>query len=129
LIPPNYAQGLSEIVDNHPAINLPDSLRIPDPLRAERHFGNGLRLYFNGQYANAEGEFIEAYRNNGQDARYLYFLGLSRLPQRDKTQSAMVNFEMAALLERQNKPSPAAINAALERVQGPLRQRLEGYRP
>ena len=31
---------------------------------------------------------------------------------------------MGAILERQNKPSPAAVNSSLERIQGPLRQYL-----
>jgi tetratricopeptide (TPR) repeat protein len=129
LIRPEYAEGLNALVNNHPAFNLPDPLRNPDPLRAERHYGAGLRAYFAGQYMLAEREFIEAYRNQGQDARILYYLGLSRLPQQGKRSAATVNFQMAAILEQQNKPSPAAVNASLERVQGELRRFLTTYRP
>ncbi len=87
-----------------------------------------MRHYFLGQYPQAETELKEAYRNNGQDARYLYYLGLARLAQRGKRDQATVNFQQASLLERQNKPSPAAVNHSLERVQGEARQALERYR-
>ncbi|MFX6225937.1 hypothetical protein ABTF68_20890, partial [Acinetobacter baumannii] len=77
LIKPDYAEGLFYLVDHHPAFTLPDALRVPDPVQAEKHYATGLKLYFAGQYPQAEDEFMEAYRNNSQDARYLYFLGLS----------------------------------------------------
>ncbi|MBL8799862.1 MAG: hypothetical protein JNM56_38630 [Planctomycetia bacterium] len=128
LIRPEYADGLLGIVNNHPAFNLPDPLRQPDVLRSERHFGAGLRAYFAGNYSVAEKELLEAYRNNGQDARILYYLGLSRLPL-GKRQSAVVNWQMGAILEQQSKPSPAAVNSSLERIQGSLRQSLNSYRP
>jgi hypothetical protein len=129
LSPDNYSRGLNEIVNNHPAFNLPDPLRNPDPLRAERHYSAGLRFYFAGMYPQAEREFTEAYRNQGQDARILYYLGLARLPQQGKRQAAIVNFQMASILEQQNKPSPAAVNSSLERVQGELRRYINAYRP
>jgi len=128
LIRPEYADGLAALVNNHPAFNLPDPLRQPDVLRSERHFGAGLRAYFAGNYSVAEKELLEAYRNNGQDARILYYLGLARLPQ-GKRQSAIVNWQMGAILEQQSKPSPAAVNSSLERIQGSLRQSLNSYRP
>ena len=124
-----YGEGLAEIVNNHPAFNLPDPLRNPDPLRAERHFSNGLRLYYQGAYPQAEAEFLEAYRNQGQDARILYFLGLSRLPQQGKTDAARVNFQMGSILEQQSKPGAASVNAALERVQGETRRYVNQFRP
>jgi len=123
-----YGEGLAEIVNNHPAFNLPDPLRNPDPLRAERHFSNGLRLYYQGAYPQAEAEFLEAYRNQGQDARILYFLGLSRLPQ-GKQDAAKVNFQMGSILEQQSKPGAASVNASLERVQGELRRYINQFRP
>jgi tetratricopeptide (TPR) repeat protein len=129
LVRPEYADGLAVLIYNHPAFNLPDPLRQPDPLKAEKYFGAGLRYYFAGQYAAAEREFLEAYRNQGQDARILYYLGLSRLPQQGKRSAALEVFRMASVLEQQNKPSPAAVNASLERIQGTLRQTLNAYRP
>jgi hypothetical protein len=115
-------------VDNHPAFRRPDSLKPPDQLLAEKHFGNGLRFYFDRQYPQAEKELLEAVRYNDQDARYLYYLGLSRLLQ-GKREFALEDFRVGARLERQEKPSPAAVAGSLERVQGPIRQTLNKYRP
>lgn len=129
LIKPDQAAGLFYIVDRHPAFQLPDSLRNPDLAVAEKHYANGLRAYFLGQYPQAEKELLEAYRNNGQDARILYYLGLARLGQQNKRDQAVVNFQMGALLERQQKPGSAAVGASLERVQGGPRRTLELYRP
>jgi len=129
LIRPQYADGLFYLVDKHPAFQLPDALRNPDLAVAEKHYANGLRFYFLGQYPQAEKELLEAYRNNGQDARILYYLGLSRLPQDGKRAAAVVNFQMGSLLERQSKPAPAAVGNSLERVQGANRRTLETYRP
>ena len=71
---------------------------MPDPVQGEKHYAAGLRNYFSGQFAAAERELLEAYRNNDQDARYLYFLGLSRLPQEGKRPAAINNFQMGWLL-------------------------------
>lgn len=128
LIRPEYASGLAYIVDNHPAFRRPDSLRPPDQLQAEKFYGNGLRFYFNRQYPEAERELLEAVRYNDQDARYLYYLGLSRLLQ-GKRETALEDFRLGAMLEQQQRPSPAAIAGSLERVQGPIRQTLNKYRP
>jgi hypothetical protein len=127
LIKPEYSKGLSEIVYNHPAFNLPDPLRIPDPARADKHYSAGLRFYFAGRFADAETELYEAYRNQGQDARILYFLGLSELMQ-GKKDRARVAFQMAYNLEQQSKPGPVAVNASLERVQGETRKYLDQQR-
>jgi tetratricopeptide (TPR) repeat protein len=121
--------GLFYIVDHHPAFQLPDALRNPDLAVSEKHYANGLREYFLGRYPQAEKELLEAYRNNGQDARILYYLGLARLGQQGKRDQAIVNFQMGALLERQSKPGSPAVGAALERVQGGPRRTLETYRP
>jgi hypothetical protein len=128
-IKPDQGAGLFYIVDHHPAFQLPDALRNPDLAVAEKHYANGLRDYFLGRYPQSEKELLEAYRNNGQDARILYYLGLARLAQQGKRDQAIVNFQMAALLERQQKPGSAAVGAALERVQGAPRRTLETYRP
>jgi tetratricopeptide (TPR) repeat protein len=129
IIKPDQGAGLYYIIDHHPAFQLPDALRNPDLAVAEKHYANGLRDYFLGRYPQAEKELLEAYRNNGQDARILYYLGLARLGQQGKRDQAIVNFQMGALLERQQKPGSAAVGAALERVQGAPRRSLETYRP
>ncbi len=127
LIKPQFADGLYYIVDNHPSFQLPDALRVPDLVQGEKHYAAGLRAYFAGQYALAERELLEAYRNQPNDARYLYYLGLSRAAQ-GKRAAAIDNFQRGWLLERQNKPGAAAVGAALERVQGPARQTVNAYR-
>jgi tetratricopeptide (TPR) repeat protein len=128
LIQPEYAAGLKSLVDNHPAFKRPEGLNPPDPAQAEKYFAAGLRLYYAGQYPEAEKQFLEAVRYHNQDARYLYFLGLSRLPQ-GKQSFAIEDFRTGAQLERLNRPGPATVSLSLERVQGPTRQTLNRYRP
>jgi hypothetical protein len=123
-----HGDGLFFIVDHHPAFSLPDALKVPDPVQGEKHYAAGLKLYFAGQYAAAEDEFAEAYRNNNQDARYLYFFGLAELGQQGKRAEAIDKFQRGWLLERQQKPNSAAVGTALERVQGQARQVLNAYR-
>ena len=65
-------------------------------------------------------------RISSQDARYHYFLGLSRLAQ-DKRE-AYEDFDQAARLERLGRPGRPAVSAALERVQGPMRRVLNEIR-
>ncbi|MFN4259395.1 MAG: hypothetical protein ACK4RK_08845 [Gemmataceae bacterium] len=128
LIKPEYADGLQMIIDNHPAFKRPDGLRYPDTALAEKHFASGLRHYYSRRYEEAEKDFLEAIRYFDQDARYLYFLGLARLPQ-GKVQEAREDFRFGGLLERQNRPTSAAVSVSLERVQGSVRQTLNNYRP
>jgi tetratricopeptide (TPR) repeat protein len=127
-IKPAYAAELRFLIQNHPAFKRPDSLNPPDPLLGEKHFALGMRWYNAHVFAEAEKEFFEAVRYNDQDARYWYYLGLVRLDQGKRTE-ADDSFRAGALLERQNKPSPAAVSFSLERVQGPIRQTLNSYRP
>jgi hypothetical protein len=125
---PEYLAGLNYLIQNHPAFKRPDSLNPPDVILGEKRFGEGLRYYNSHLYPYAEREFYEAVRYNDQDARYWYYLGLSRLLQ-GKQAEAAEDFRSGSLLERQNKPSPAAVSFSLERVQGPVRQTLNAYRP
>jgi tetratricopeptide (TPR) repeat protein len=134
----NYAEGLKAnldrqhadelmyLLDNHPKLKGPDSERIANPLMAEAHYGAGIRHYFNKRYSDAEKEFALAIKNESQDARYHYFLGLSRLAQ-DKNE-AYEDFAEGALLEARGRPSRAAVSVALERVQGPVRTLINAAR-
>jgi hypothetical protein len=99
----------------------------PNPLQAEWHFAAGISSYWSGAYGRAEEQFQAAIRNDNQDARYHYYLGLARWSQgnRDAARNA---FERGAELERQNRPAREAINALLERVQGSLRQEVDQFR-
>ena len=123
----DYSQDLLRLVYCHPAFRRPESLCIPNPLEAERHYTSALHFMEACKYRDAECELIEAIRNDCQDARYFYFLGLSRLAQ-DRCGEAYVDFEEASKLEQEGRPGRAAVSASLERVQGPPRQVLDRFR-
>jgi hypothetical protein len=129
-MPREYSNGLVYLILNHPRLKRPDSLRIANPMEAEKHFAAGLNFYFERDYANAEKEFVAAVENDGNDARYFYFLGLSRLAQ-NKRRDARDDFDQGATLERLNRPAPAAVSESLERIQGPTRRIVNDirYRP
>ncbi len=127
LLPREYGNGLTYLILNHPRLKRPDSLRIPNPLEAEKHFAAGLNFYFDRDYANAEKAFLLTIENDGQDARYFYFLGLSRLAQ-NRRRDAADDFDQGAQLERLNRPAPAAVSESLERIQGPTRQTVNEFR-
>jgi hypothetical protein len=104
----------------------PDSQE-SNPLLAEAAYMAGVQSYWAGRYDRAEQQFLNAIRNDGRDARYHYYLGLTRLSLQKRT-AAQQDFERGAALERQGRPSRVAVNAALERIQGGTRQTVEGYR-
>jgi hypothetical protein len=125
-LPRAYAQGLRRMILSHPRLRMPEVLRVPSPYVAEQRFSSGLTLYFNGEYAAAEAEFLSAVENYSTDARFFYFLGLARRAQQKR--EYVMDYQQGALLERQNRPSAAMISATLERVQGPYRYELNRYR-
>jgi hypothetical protein len=121
-----HYEGLKKLVDSHPMQRQPDRLRIPHPLQAQKHFAQGLSRYYACEYLAAEKEFIRAIENFDLDARYHFFLGLSRLAQNKP--NASEDFEQGARLEADNRPAPAAVNAALERIQGRQRELINAAR-
>lgn len=123
---PDLYEGLMLILRNHPQIRRPETLRPPNPFEAETQYALGLRFYFGRCYSEAAQHFQSAIDYDNQDARYFYFLGLSRL-MLGETDAAEA-FELGARLEKQNKPASAAISISLERVQGPARKVLNEYR-
>jgi tetratricopeptide (TPR) repeat protein len=127
MLPRAYGNGLVYLLQNDPRLRRPDTLRTPNPLEAEKHFAAGLSFYFDCDFANAEKEFFLTVQNNSQDARYFYFLGLSRLAQ-NRRRDAAADFDEGAKLERLNRPAPAAVSESLERIQGPMRQTLNEVR-
>jgi hypothetical protein len=126
-LPPEYRDGLMYLILNHPRLSRPDSLRLANPFEAEKHFAAGVNLYFDGDFVYAEKELLLAVENDGQDARYYYFLGLARLAQ-NKRRDAYLDFAEGATLEQMNRPAPAAVSETLERIQGPTRLLLNEVR-
>ncbi len=126
-IPVEYEGTLDRILKNHPGLQQPEGSGSENPDVAQRFFNLGYDAFFSGNYSFAEKSFLMSIRN-GQDARYFYFLGLSRLAQ-GKKQIAQADFLQAAKLEKQVKPIPKLINASLERIQGVFRDEIEFYRP
>jgi hypothetical protein len=126
LLSAEYADALRDLIDGHPILRRPEGLSVPDPTKAEQFYASGLGFYNAHKYASAEKEFLAAVENDKADARYYYFLGLSRLAQGSR--DAYEDFEQGARLERQNKPGRAAVSSALERVQGTMRARLNEAR-
>ena len=126
LLSAEYADVLRDLIDAHPILRRPESLVAPDPTKAEQFYASGLGFYNARKYASAEKDFLSAVENDKADARYYYFLGLSRLAQGNR--DAYEDFEQGSRLERRNKPGRAAVSAALERVQGPMRLRLNEAR-
>jgi hypothetical protein len=127
MLPREYGDSLVYLLHNDPRLKRPDSLRIPNPLEAEKHFAAGLNFYFDRAYANAEKEFLLTIENDSQDARFFYFLGLSRLAQ-NRRRDAYADFGQGALLERLNRPASPAVDESLERIQGPMRFLVNDFR-
>jgi hypothetical protein len=120
------ADGLLELISKHPGLKASLQSKTPEPMEAARRYGAGVRALDAGRFADAEREFQEAVENDGQDARFYYFLGLARLYQ--KKADAFAAFVEGARLEAEGHPSRAAVNAALERVQGEPRKEINRAR-
>jgi tetratricopeptide (TPR) repeat protein len=123
---PRYANGLRDLVAGHPQLKRPESLAVPDPSASERHYAAGLNFFASRRWRDAEKEFLSAVENDNSDARYYYYLGLSRLAQGKR--DAYEDFDQAARLERLGRPDRATVSSALERVQGPMRRVLNNVR-
>jgi tetratricopeptide (TPR) repeat protein len=123
-------KDLLKMVEDHPGLQGAERVGPPDSYVADRHFGKGLTLFWQGDYPAAEEQFRKAVAYFEPDARYHYYLGLSRLLQntKRKREEARFNFEQGARFEAENRPGPVMVNASLERLQGPLRDYLDNYR-
>jgi hypothetical protein len=95
--------------------------------RAAKAFADGVLLYQSGRYTEAEAFLMAATRDDPNDARYWYFLGLTRWSRGNPAAEAA--FKHGAELEARGLPASHGIGLALERVQGPARQALAAYRP
>jgi hypothetical protein len=131
LFPGLTTQEMGKLLNEHPAFQHPDATKEPNPVIAERFYGLGLHHYWEHRYPEAEAQFKQAVGYFDKDARYQYFLGLSQLAQKTqvKRDAAYFSFEKGARLEAQGgQRTIDEINASLERVQGGLRQMLNGFR-
>jgi hypothetical protein len=129
-LPGAQTKGLRRIVEGHPAFKRPDGVKPPQPVLAQKFYNNGLNFYWNRKFDKAEAEFLQAVKYYDQDARYLYFLGLSRLRQQktDKLAAAYEDFRLAHRLEEEGNPDADTVNDALEKVQGKARRVLDNFR-
>jgi hypothetical protein len=123
---PIHFENLMKIIEDHPSLTNHNLGNQANPVEAERFYATGMALYFNKRFLEAEKAFMAAVENERQDARYQYYLGLSRLAQ-NKAEAAEA-FEAASKYEKLGRPSRAAVSTSLERVQGPQRQVLNTYR-
>ncbi len=134
MFPGIQTNELTKLIEDHPAFQQPDSAKTQNPVLAERHFGEGIHYYWAGNYPQAEIQFKQAVKYFERDARYQYYLGLAMLQQRSKLKrdAAFFAFEKGAQLEAEaiagNPFVVRDINQSLERIQGELRQFLNGFR-
>ncbi|MCC6417092.1 MAG: hypothetical protein IT429_02455 [Gemmataceae bacterium] len=128
--PGRPTKELVQMVERHPAFDRPDALARYNVELADRHFGKGLEYYWARRYPEAEAQFKQAIGYYDLDARFHYYLGLARHQQktRAKREAAALDFAEGARLESMSRPHSVRVNASLERLQGPLRQILNGYR-
>src|SRR5262249_8647975 len=122
---------MNELIADHPAFQRPDADDTPNPVMAERHFGEGLHLYWDQKYPEAEAQFTQAVKYYSKDPRFWYYRGLAQYPQKKK-RAAIDSFEEGARLESKaalnNPDAVREVNASLERIQGELRQYLNEFR-
>jgi colicin import membrane protein len=96
--------------------------------RARKFYAAGLEAYTAGLFANAEGWFDRAAKDDPADARYWYYLGLSKWSQ-GKAKDAEADFRTGADWEGRSKPGRRVVGDALVKVQGPPRAALDVFRP
>jgi len=127
-VPKEYEGVLDRILAGHPSLQKPDAAIVQDQSLALKYYGEGLEFFRADRFDKAEQQFIQATRLNSQDARYWYFLGLTRW-QQGKKQAAEADFKAGGELESQGKPTSRSVNGSFERVQGNLRRVMDKYRP
>jgi hypothetical protein len=93
---------------------------------ADNLYSTGVQTYFGGRPAEAEASFSSLLQVDPKDPRAYYFRALSRMQQGRETE-ARSDMEAGAQMEARS-PNRFDIGKTLERVQGPMRLRLEQYR-
>jgi hypothetical protein len=89
--------------------------------------GQGVHAYHSGKYVEAQRHLTAAIEGGSHDPRLYYFRGLcaSKL---GRTADAEADFLEGSKLEQTFVGRPGEIGRLLQRVQGPTRLALEGYR-
>jgi len=130
LFPGSPAKDLATMIKEHPAFMQPTPGGRPNPFLAEQHYGKGLHAYWSKKYDEAEKQFEKAIGYFKEDARYWYWLGLSRMtqPGNVKRDAAYFAFEEGARMESVGHPGASEVNSAFERVQGSMRRLIDEYR-
>src|SRR5207253_5972712 len=105
---------------------LPVSAYSPDA-SGDRAFAQGLSAYRQGNWNDAEKALSMAIRQNDRDARYWYYLGLTRLAM-GKSSQAADDLKNGAERERRNLPHSGAVDQALERLPIQARLTIDQYR-
>ncbi len=91
----------------------------------EHAYGDGVHHFFSNQFPQAYSAFTQAIDTGYRDPRPYYFRGLvAEMTARD----GKPDFQTAANIEFKGGGSTKLVNAALERIQGPLRTSLEKVR-
>ena len=102
-------------------------LSAPNPQSAFERYTSGRSAFGDLKMEKAEQEFALATKLDDQDARYHYFLGVSRWSL-GKEELAKASFRHAASLEKQNKPSKVFVGLALEALSEENRRIVDEYR-
>ena len=95
--------------------------------KAAESYTRAIDLYFGNRFAESEASLNASVEQDPADARYWYFLGLSRYAQGKP--SASEAFKRGAEQEGRTSPASREVNAALEKVQGDARRELNRFRP
>lgn len=94
--------------------------------RAAKFYAAGRQEYAAGRWADAERLFASATTDDPSDARYWYFLGLSKWAQGKPSDA---DFKTGSGWESRSRLSRKAVGEALVNVQGEARAAVEAARP
>ena len=94
---------------------------------SEAQLSRGVHAYFNGQFDQAKSLFGNTIEKGTNDPRFYYYRGLTLAAQGD-TQAAEIDFQQGAMLEAAPQNQNYNVGRSLERIQGPLRLKIEEAR-
>lgn len=121
--PPGSVTEVPRTVTGRPARLLLTGRALHD---AGLHYTAGFNAYWRGDYRSALTHFRAATRLAPRDARFQMYLGLALLASGDAVAGERA---IRAGWEQAGSGQTDVLLRAIERVQGPLRQRIEALRP